>query len=202
MPEKAITIKGLLPLEGMLSIGTDARGIVIAHPHPLYGGDMNNPVVTTIARTFAGAGWSILRFNFRGVGSSQGEFDEGNGEVDDLLAARNRLAAEGITEIILAGYSFGAWVIVNAAAAGKIDDSAQILISPPAAMLPFTKTVQLPYLKQVITGEFDEIAPPEKVKKLIDSWNPDSKFSILNGCDHFFNGYLEDLAAGLKKELD
>jgi len=196
---EAITIAGPFALEGILTRGTGDRGIVITHPHPLYGGDMNNPVVKTIARTFAAAGYTTLRFNFRGTGNSRGEFAEGTGEIDDLLAAREYLLAVGIKEITLAGYSFGAWVIVNAATTGKLDSEPQILISPPAAMLPFAKTLKLPHLKQVVTGELDQIAPPEPVKKLISNWNPAADFTVIPDCDHFFHGFQPDLAIILKK---
>lgn len=194
MQETSTLIKGSCNLEGALSTGTDIRGVVITHPHPLYGGDMHNPVVTTIAQTFAASGYSTLRFNFRGVGASQGKYDEGEGEIDDLLAARDQLAASGVEKIILAGYSFGARVIVNAIESGKIETNSLILISPPAAMMSFSKTTRLPNLKQLITGEFDDIAPPNLIKELHKQWNPDAKLSIIPGCDHFFGGCLKKLA--------
>jgi alpha/beta superfamily hydrolase len=160
---------------------------------------MNNPVVKTVARTFAAADWATLRFNFRGTGSSQGEFAEGEGEIDDLLAAREYLLEAGIKDITFAGYSFGAWIIVNAGAAGKLDNEPLILISPPAAMLPFAKSLKLPHLKQVITGELDQIAPPAPVKELIASWNPAASLAVIPDCDHFFHGFQPDLATILKK---
>ena len=200
MREEPITIKTAPQLlEGVLTKTAGNRGLVMAHPHPLYGGDMNNPVVTTVSRTFADAGYTTLRFDFRGVGASQGEFAEGWGEVEDLLAARDYLTGIGIKEITLAGYSFGAWVIVNTAAAGKIETEPLILISPPAAMLPFAETLKLPNLKQVITGERDEIAPPQPVKELSDSWNPDAGFSIIKDCDHFFGGHLQEISSILSR---
>lgn len=197
--EETITIAGPFTLEGVLTRGTGTRGIIIAHPHPLYGGDMHNPVVKTVARTFATAGYTTLRFNFRGTGNSRGEFADGEGEIDDLLAAREHLITTGIENITLTGYSFGAWVIVNAAAAGKLGNEPQILISPPAAMLPFANNLKLPYLKQVITGELDQIAPPEPIKKLINNWNPDADFSVIPDCDHFFHSFQLDLSVILKE---
>jgi len=193
--EETITLAGPFALEGVLTHGTGTRGIIITHPHPLYGGNMDNPVVKTVARTFAAAGCTTLRFNFRGTGNSQGQFADGEGEIDDLLAAREHLIASGINNITLAGYSFGAWVIVNTAAAGKLDNEPLILISPPAAMLPFAKTLKLPHLKQVITGELDQIAPPDPVKELINNWNPDADFAVIPDCDHFFHGFQPDLSA-------
>jgi alpha/beta superfamily hydrolase len=196
---ETVTLAGPFVLEGILTRGTGSQGIIITHPHPLYGGDMNNPVVKTVARTFAAADCATLRFNFRGTGSSQGKFAEGEGEIDDLLAAREYLLEAGIKDITFAGYSFGAWVIVNAAAAGKLDNEPLILISPPAAMLPFAKSLKLPHLKQVITGELDQIAPPAPVKELIASWNPAASLAVIPDCDHFFHGFQPDLAAILKK---
>ncbi len=196
---ETITITGPFTLEGVLNHGTGTQGIVITHPHPLYGGNMDNPVVKTVARTFAAAGSTTLRFNFRGTGNSRGEFAEGTGEIDDLLAARKYLIAAGIKDITLAGYSFGAWVIVNAAAAGKLDNEPLILISPPATMLPFAKTLKLPHLIQVVTGELDQIAPPAPVKELIAGWNPAADFTVIPDCDHFFHGFQPDLAAILEK---
>ena len=195
MPEKPIKINGPCNLEGRLSSGRREQAIVIAHPHPLYGGNMDNPVVTTIARTFTAAGNTTLRFNFRGTGNSQGQFADGPGEIDDLLAARDYLVADGEKEITLAGYSFGAWVIVNAIAAGKLKSESLILISPPAAMLPFAETLKLPNLKLVITGERDEIAPPQTVKELARGWNPDANCIIIPGSDHFFDGCQQNLTS-------
>ena len=200
--EETITIAGPFALEGVLTRGTGTRGLIVAHPHPLYGGDMHNPVVKTVARTFAAAGYTTLRFNFRGTGNSQGEFADGEGEIDDLLAARKHLITAGIKDITLAGYSFGAWVIVNAAATGKLENEPQILISPPAAMLPFAKSLKLPHLKQVITGELDQIAPPEPVKELISNWNPSTDFAVIPDCDHFFHGFQPALSTILKKLIN
>jgi len=197
--KETITIAGPCTLEGILTRETGTRGIIITHPHPLYGGDMHNPVVKTIARTFAAANYTTLRFNFRGAGSSHGEFADGVGEIDDLLAAREHLIARGIKDITLAGYSFGAWVIINAAAAEKLDNEPQILISPPAAMLPFAENLKLPHLKQIITGELDQIAPPDPIKELIHSWNPDADFAVIPDCDHFFHGFQANLSAILKE---
>src|SRR5512134_2369176 len=93
--------------------GQAARGVaVIAHPHPLFGGTMDNKVVQTLARAFVQCGWAAVRFNFRGVGSSEGTHDEGRGEAEDLQAVVREFAPEG--PIALAGFSFGAFVTVQA----------------------------------------------------------------------------------------
>ncbi|RZI70069.1 MAG: alpha/beta fold hydrolase, partial [Variovorax sp.] len=93
--------------------GVHPRGVaVIAHPHPLFGGTMDNKVVQTLARAFVGAGWTAVRFNFRGVGTSEGAHDEGRGETDDMLALVQQVAPEG--PLSIAGFSFGAFVAINA----------------------------------------------------------------------------------------
>ena len=89
-----------------------ARGIaVIAHPHPLFGGSMDNKVVQTLARAFVACGWTAVRFNFRGVGASQGEHDEGRGEAHDMRAVIEQVAADG--PLAIAGFSFGAFVAIE-----------------------------------------------------------------------------------------
>ena len=117
---------------GMLEVARDepagaSRGVaVIAHPHPLFGGTLDNKVVQTLARAFTQAGWTAVRFNFRGVGGSQGIYDEGRGEVDDMLAVVQHVAPTG--ELALAGFSFGAFVTSQV--------FARLLPEPPSAALP------------------------------------------------------------------
>jgi len=98
------------PAEGVAPQGT----AVIAHPHPLFGGTMDNKVVQTLARAFVATGWTTLRFNFRGVGASAGTHDEGSGECEDFLAVVEQAAPQGT--LALAGFSFGAFVTTNALA--------------------------------------------------------------------------------------
>ena len=194
--EREIRIAGPCRLEGRIwpGDGKSRRGVVVAHPHPLYGGDMNNPVVTTVGESFAAAGWTGLAFNFRGVGRSAGEYGGGRGEIDDLLAARDFLVELGVEEIVLAGYSFGAWVIALAAAAGRLGCEGLVLVSPPVAMLEFPADLKLGGLRRVITGADDEIAPPELTGRLAAGWNPAAPLHVIPGCDHFYGGCLERLA--------
>ena len=126
MQEQSIIIVGEFDLEAGLALGSGPEGVVLVHPHPLYGGEMRNPVITAMMRTFQEHDWSTLRFNFRGVGASCGTYDEGRGEVDDLLAAVDCLRQEGVERVLLAGYSFGAWVIFRAAIAGKLEEARTI----------------------------------------------------------------------------
>jgi len=162
---------------------------------------MHNPVVTTLARAFAAQGWTSLRFNFRGVGNSEGDYDEGRGEVADLVAACDFLAVSGIRELVVAGYSFGAWVITRAVAAGHLLAEPLLLVSPPLAMLPSPSGLTLPNLALVVTGQFDEIAPPGLVGEQVSRWNPGAAFTVLEKCDHFYGGRLEALTDRINQWL-
>lgn len=200
MQEKPITLAGECELEAGLALGSESKGVILAHPHPLYGGDMRNPVITALMDTFQKHNWSTLRFNFRGVGGSNGSFDEGRGEVDDLLAAVDRLHQEGVARILLAGYSFGAWVIFQAAVAGRLEQEKQLFVAPPAAMMEFGSDL-LPGLELVIVGEKDDIAPPEKVRPLSQKWNPAAPLVTVASADHFFTGCLDSVEKVLQQFL-
>ncbi|HYQ90736.1 MAG TPA: alpha/beta fold hydrolase, partial [Candidatus Competibacteraceae bacterium] len=143
---------GSLQLEGLLSPAFGDKGVVIAHPHPLYGGDMNNNVVETLARVYRQYGFTTLRFNFRGVGGSQGSYDEGEGEQEDIKAALDYLLDQGKIRLDLAAYSFGAWV---SALARTAQDKVQrlILVAPPVDFCDFHNVRSLPKLSLVVTGE-------------------------------------------------
>jgi len=180
-------------LEGLLHIGTTGHGVVITHPHPLYGGDMYNNVVETIQNVYQENGYTTLRFNFRGCGQSTGQYDDGNGEQADLAAAFNYLRADGASSVDLAGYSFGTWIIAKALDNDKITADAVIMVSPPAAMMQFEPNAPIPNLKLVVTGSRDEFAPPDLVEKLSGIWNKTTRFNVIHGADHFFFGYTNEL---------
>jgi len=201
MTEKNIKIAkdGGGSLEGLLHDGSVGRGVVITHPHPLYGGDMYNNVVEAIQRAYQEKGYSTLRFNFRGVGGSTGRYDNGIGEQQDILAACDFLEDSGVTSVYLDGYSFGAWV--NAKIADKVSADSMIMISPPAAMLAFPSDLQIPNLKLVVTGSADEYAPPELIRGLVSRWNPSARFEIINDADHFFWGFTDRLNTVIKNYI-
>ena len=187
-----------IKLEGVENAVSNSRATVIAHPHPLYGGDMHNPVVTTIADTYADMQWTTLCFNFRGVGASQGTHDDGEGEQTDLQAAIDFLKDKGYGRIDLAGYSFGAWIIARWAQCHQRADHGIILVSPPAAFIDFSDIGPIAGLKSVITGEFDEIAPPEVITPLLPRWHTGIVLSLVPGADHFYGGHLEALGKILR----
>jgi uncharacterized protein len=179
-------------LEGFLDFHSLEKSVVVTHPHPLYGGDMSNMVVELIIAGFRSKGYSTLRFNFRGVGGSQGTFSDGVGEARDVCAAVEYLKAKKIQQVVLAGYSFGAWV--NAYV--KCDDvtyEKMVMVSPPVAFMEFTPVRPIDKLDLVITGSRDEIAPPEQIKRILPLWNPSADFEIIDGADHFYWDHFKTL---------
>ena len=192
--EKNITFTadGLI-LEGLLNhMAESDNGVVIAHPHPLYGGDMHNPVVEAIADAFAQKNHTTLKLNFRGVGKSQGDYDNGVGEQNDILGAVAYLEGLGISQIDLSGYSFGAWAI------SQLTDFPEsvnhiYLVSPPIAMMPFTPTPALKKIKGIITGNHDDIAPPGDIKKLLQETKSTATLEIISGTDHFYGGHFHTI---------
>ncbi|MBF0117409.1 MAG: alpha/beta hydrolase [Desulfobacterales bacterium] len=192
MEEKILFKSKSYQIEGLISKNNNKQGVVITHPHPLYGGDMYNYVVESIANTFQRKGYITLRFNFRGVGASQGNYDNGIGEQDDVLSAISCLNDMGIKPTILAGYSFGTWVnaMVNL---NNTSISQIIMVSPPVSFMNFSAIKSLPYLKLIVTGSEDDIAPSRIIQKMISIWNNKSQFEIIKGADHFYAGYLKRL---------
>ncbi len=201
MSEQRIEITGSaqIILEGLLSEGTTGRGVVITHPHPLYGGDMNNIVVETIQKAYQRKGHATLRFNFRGVGRSTGSYDDGAGEQTDILAAFDFLRERNLSVIDLAGYSFGAWVIAQTL--GRVPADSVIMISPPAAMMRFESNVTIPNLKLAVSGSRDEFAPPDLVEPMVHRWNPAADFTVIHGADHFFFGHTDKLTTILNNAI-
>ena len=183
-------------IEGLLSKKDEKKGVVVTHPHPLYGGDMYNLVVETIVHVYNIKGYSTLKFNFRGVGGSQGTYDDGHGEQKDVLAALSFLGDMGMEQIDLAGYSFGAWVNAHAVQE-DVAVKNMVMISPPAGFMDFSTIGPMERLKLVVTGSRDDIAPADVVKQMCSVWNPNARFVVIDGADHFYGGYLNQLEAVL-----
>jgi len=183
---------GAIKIEGLLQTLPGDKGVVISHPHPLYGGSMYNNVVESLVRVYQQAGYSTLRFNFRGVGSSHGEYSDGTGEQEDVKSALRYLSERGKKVIDLAGYSFGAWV--NALTRPPVDAvQRMIMVSPPVAFLDFGSAHPIPQLRLVIAGSRDEIAPPELIESTLPNWNPETQLKIIEGADHFYGGHTAKL---------
>ena len=166
------------------------RGVaVIAHPHPLFGGTMDNKVVQTLARAFVQAGWTAVRFNFRGVGTTEGTYDEGRGETADLLAVLQALAPQG--PVALAGFSFGAYVTMRAlqALAGERDVRFLVLVGTAAARFEVPPVpAELHERALIIHGETDDTVP---LAAALDWARPQSlPVTVVPGVEHFFHGQL------------
>lgn len=186
-------------IEGLISKGREEKGIIIAHPHPLYGGDMYNPVVEAVARAYQKSGYATLRFNFRGVGRSEGTYDEGIGEQQDVCAAIAALREKGVRQIDLAGYSFGSYVIAQIGCETELVEN-MVMVSPPAAFMDFEGIGAIPCLRLVVTGARDDVGPADLVKKMLPTWNPAARFETIEGADHFYSGCLKKLEAVLLPE--
>lgn len=183
-------------LEGLLETRPGAYGAVIAHPHPLYGGEMRNPVVGAVQAAYAQAGYTTLRFNFRGVGTSEGTYDEGRGEQTDVTSALQVLHERGKGVVDLAGYSFGAWVI--ALGLDRFTSARRaVFVSPPVALIDFSFFSYSPKLALVVAGSLDEIAPAEWIQSMCPQWNPDAELAVIPGADHFFDGKTESLVTAV-----
>jgi alpha/beta superfamily hydrolase len=167
-----------------------SRGVaVIAHPHPLFGGTMDNKVVQTLARAFVQSGWTALRFNFRGVGASAGEHDEGRGETEDLLALVADQAPEG--QLALAGFSFGSFVASRALHSLWPARSIEKIVLVGTAAARFEVATLPPESHDrtlVIHGELDDTVPLQAV---LDWARPQSlPVTVVPGGEHFFHGQL------------
>jgi alpha/beta superfamily hydrolase len=181
-----------LYIEGLLCVQEGERGAVVTHPHPLYGGSMYNDVVEALVRGYQCKGFSTLRFNFRGVGNSEGEYDQGYGEKKDVKSALLYMYDMGKKNLDLAGYSFGAWVIAQISETEPMINRI-IMVSPPVSLLGFSFLPFNSKLKGVITGGKDDFAPADKIKPLISIWNPDARFEVIESADHFYSGKIETL---------
>lgn len=162
---------------------------VIAHPHPLHGGTLTNKVVQTLARACVLAGWTAVRFNFRGVGASEGAYDEGRGELEDLLAVVAAQAGEG--PLCLAGFSFGAFVTSHAAASlhASRDIQSLVLIGTAASRFDVAPVpAELHARTLVVHGEQDDTVP---LPSVMDWARPQVlPVTVVPGGGHFFHGQL------------
>jgi len=201
MEEKITIPSGRYELEGYWQAGAGHKGVVITHPHPLYGGTMDNPVVKTVQNAYQHHGYATLRFNFRGVGGSQGNFYNGSGEQDDVRAAIAYVANMDVSVSDLAGYSFGAWVNTGVATDSRTSIMSMMMISPPVAFIEFETVTAMNCLKLLVTGSRDDIAPVNQIRDLMPTWNPQAQFEIIDGCDHFYTGYIDRLESILTQYL-
>ena len=195
MRQSAVSFKAKgLNFEGIVAmpddVGSAVPGVVICHPHPLFGGNMDNNVVTAVSFALADQGFATIRFNFRGVGNSDGEHTKGELEYQEILGAFDLLKAwPGVDErnLGLAGYSFGTSVILGSAAAQK-KAKAIALISPPIRAFPDSdlKNGKMPTL--IISGDRDKLVQSEELQPNLDAFARSPVLKIVAGADHYWNG--------------
>ena len=199
--ERVFFQSGGLKIEGLMDNSPGEEAVVVTHPHPLYGGDMYNNVVESVARAYRQKGYATLRFNLRGVGRSEGSHDQGVGEQEDVRAAMDYLRELGKPSIDLAGYSFGAWV--NALALKDLVHAKRIiLVSPPVNFMDFSFLDYTSKIQLVIAGSEDDIAPPGMIKDMLPAWNPEADFEIIQGADHFYWGSTGEIEVIIRDFLD
>ena len=168
--------------------GQSRKGItLIAHPHPLHGGTLDNKVVQTVASTLFELGYVAVRPNFRGVGMSEGDYDNGEGEIEDMLTAANFVKSTyGDLPLILVGFSFGAYIQHNANI--LLQSHQLVLIAPAVNMFPFGA---VPENTLVIHGEQDELVPLAAVQAWAQPYGVE--VNAVMGADHFFHRKLPQL---------
>ena len=174
--------------------GAPAGIAVVCHPNPLQDGTMHNKVVTMVARAFARRDIPALRFNYRGVGKSEGVHDDGIGETDDCVAMVQAMRERhGELPVWLAGFSFGAFVALRASR--RVDCAGLVLIAP-AVNLRFDFDAPMPDCPVlVIQGDADRVVDPDAVKGWVASREPQPRLEVMPGVGHFFHGKLTKLSA-------
>jgi hypothetical protein len=197
MEEKVVIETSGISLEGGFWQGTSGPGVVITHPHPLFGGSMDNNVVWTAARAFQSKNWATLRFNFRGVEGSSGSYSQGLGEVEDVKAALEYLRARTPGPYFLVGYSFGAYVAARSLDLG-LEVKGAILISPPFAFPNLDFIPENPLIKLIIVGDRDDFCPLAELQarqksRATSGTTPPPEITVIPGADHFWGGQEERL---------
>jgi alpha/beta superfamily hydrolase len=187
-------------LEARYQPGKDKRAhaALLLHPHPQHGGTMNNKVVYTLFRAFARSGFAALRFNFRGVGKSQGAWGGGAGELADAAAALDWLQAANpeAESCWIGGFSFGAWIAMQLLAR-RPEIKGFIVAAPPVNLADFGTLPRLPASGLIVQGDQDQIVPPAGVKALAEKLQTQRDitvtYRVIEGADHFFVDRLEQL---------
>jgi len=198
IPSQGIHLEGLLNVPEAFSI---KGGVILCHPHPQYGGDMHNPVISTAAETAFQEGFSTLRFNFRGVGKSGGSYGDGVGEREDVKGAIEYLFPtlnKSDLPLILVGYSFGAWTGLSAALQ---DDrmKGMVAIAPPLELYDFGFLEGNKKRKLLMAGDRDFFCPIALLKRWFENLEEPKSLAIIEGADHFFFTHHRLLIEPLRK---
>jgi len=199
-------------LEALLNAGADnaTYAALVCHPHPLFGGTLHNKVVFHTMKALNSFGFPVLRFNFRGTGLSQGEHNQGNGEVDDVRTALDWLDAEYHLPIVFAGFSFGAAVGLRAACP---DSRVRGVIGVGTPVAPVAADTEEPRVytfdfmqdcakpKLFVSGARDQFGPRAKLQVLVASVPEPKRLVLIEGADHFFEGRLRELREAIETWL-
>jgi alpha/beta superfamily hydrolase len=189
-------------LEGRYHHGKSANAplALLLHPHPQQGGTMNNKVVYTLYQSFVRRGFSTLRFNFRGVGRSQGRFDNGQGELSDAAAALDWMQSfnANSTACWVGGFSFGAWIAMQLLMRRPEIDGF-VSVAPPANVFDFTFLAPCPSSGLIVHGTADDLVPEASVAKLATKLASQRTIRVgyrtIEGANHFFGAHLDSLSA-------
>ena len=196
-------------LEGRYHPGAQPNSplALVLHPHPLYGGNMNNKVVYTLFHVYARFGFAVLRFNFRGVGRSQGSFDHGVGELSDAASALDW--AQSINpearSCWVAGFSFGAWIGMQLLMR-RPEIEGFISVAPPANLYDFSFLAPCPSSGLIIHGDKDAVVPAKDVQGLVEKLKTQKGIiidqKVVTGANHFFDNKIEPLMQSVTAYLD
>jgi alpha/beta superfamily hydrolase len=198
IPSQGVQLEGLLSIQEASSM---KRGVILCHPHPQYGGDMHNLVISKAVDAAFQEGFSTLRFNFRGVGRSGGSYSEGVGEREDVKAAIDYLfSALGNSDapLILLGYSFGAWAAIPV---GIEDDriKGMVAIAPPLGLYDFGIVEGCKKIKLLIAGDQDFFCPMATLESWFKRLEEPKSLAIIKGADHFFFAHHRQLIEPLRE---
>ena len=180
---------------------------MVLHPHPQFQGNMNHPIVYQVYYAFVARGFSVLRFNFRGVGRSQGEFDAGIGELADAATALDWLQTSNpaASQTWVAGFDFGAYIGMQLLMR-RPEISGFLSVAPPANTLDFTFLAPCPASGLMVQGDADQLVPPESVKKLVEKLSAQKgiviDYTLIPGANHFFTGQMNELVTVVDNYLN
>lgn len=182
------------------------QAALVCHPHPLFGGTMQNKVVTTVARVWRDRGVPVARFNFRGVGRSDGGYGEGVGEADDVLAMADWLWRQNpAARLSLAGFSFGSYAAARAA--HQLLQNGRplqqlVLLAPSVVNFDYAAVLPVTVPTVVLQGDADEVVDSDAVLRVMRGLDPAPQVEVFKDCSHFFHGRLVELKERLQSYLD
>jgi alpha/beta superfamily hydrolase len=208
MPEVVINgPQGRIEARYRKAASATAPVALVMHPHPRFGGTMNNKVVYNIFHALARSGFAVLRFNFRGVGKSQGAFDNGQGELADAATALDWLQTlhPSASQTWVSGFSFGAWIAMQLLMR-RPEINAFIAVAPPANIYDFAFLAPCPSFGLIVQGTGDDVVPEPEVNKLANRLKAQRgigiEYKTVAGADHFFEGKLDDMSALIERYAD